>query len=65
MPSKWSTLPTELAVVGESKNDPEQLLCLGPEGTYYAYSLPDGESHLVDPDEYWEVEPASTEELFT
>jgi hypothetical protein len=65
MPPEFSTPPTELAVVGENKDDPEQLLCLGPDGNYYAYMLPDGAPEPVEPDDHWNVEPASPEELFT
>jgi hypothetical protein len=60
-----STPPTELAVVGENKDDPEQLLLLGSDGNYYAYNLPAGEPEPVEPDEHWEVESTPNEELFT
>ena len=56
--------PNDLAVVGENKEDPEQLLLMGPDGQYYAYSLPAGEPEPVEPDDHWEVEPTPTEELF-
>ena len=60
------TPPTELAVVGEHKHDPEQLLLLGADGHYYAYSLPDDRTAPVEPDETtWSIEPASSQELFT
>jgi hypothetical protein len=67
MPSSGSsTPPNELAVVGEHKEDPEQLLLLGADGHYYAYTLADGNPTPVELDEHWEVEAASTqEELFT
>jgi hypothetical protein len=56
--------PNELAVVGEKKDDPEQLLLLGVDGRYYAYTLPEGDTEPVEPDENWAVE-ADTDELFT
>lgn len=56
--------PNELAVVGEKKDDPEQLLLLGVDGRYYAYTLPWGDTQRVEPDEDWAVE-ATTDELFT
>ena len=65
MPPYDSTPPNELAVVGENKEDPEQLLLLGADGHYYAYRLPDGDPRPVEPDEHWKVEAESSEELFT
>jgi hypothetical protein len=59
------TPPNDLAVVGENKNDPSQLLLLGADGHYYAYSLPEGETEEVDPDDNWEVESTPSQELFT
>jgi hypothetical protein len=59
------TPPNELAVVGENKEDPEELLLLGSDGNYYAYHLPEGDPELVEPDEHWEVESTPEEELFT
>jgi len=56
--------PTELAVVGESKDDPSQLLLLGEDGHYYAYSLPDGATRSVEPDDTWDVETSPEPELF-
>lgn len=56
--------PNEFAVVGENKEDPTQLLLIGPDGNYYAYSLPAGDTQEVDPDDGWEVELTSPEELF-
>ena len=64
-PRSSSTPPTELAVVGESKDDPQQLLLLGSDGNYYAYGLADGNTQLVDPDDHWSVENESGQELFT
>jgi hypothetical protein len=59
------TPPNELAVVGENKNDPSQLLLLGADGHYYAYSLPDGDTKEVDPNDDWDVEFPATQELFS
>lgn len=59
------TPPNELAVVGENKNDPSQLLLLGADGHYYAYSLPDGDTKEIDPNDDWEVEATPSQELFT
>jgi hypothetical protein len=58
------TPPNELAVVGEKKDDPEQLLLLGVDGRYYAYTLPEGDTEPVEPDDNWEVE-SDTDDLFT
>ena len=63
-PVPSSPPPNELAVVGERKDDPEQLLLRDAEGNYYAYALPDGDPEPVEPDEAWEVEPVPTQELF-
>jgi len=66
MPSfQDSAPPIELAFAGESKDDPEELLLVAPDGTYYAYSLAEGNPHPVQPDDSWKVEAVSTEELFT
>lgn len=59
------TPPNDLAVIGENKHDPSQLLLLGADGHYYAYSLPEGETEEVDPDDDWEVESTASQELFT
>ncbi len=64
-PLSASTPPNELAVVGENKDDPEQLLLLGSDGNYYVYSLPDDSTQPVVPDDHWSVEPASPGDLFT
>lgn len=58
------TPPNELAVVGENKDDPEQLLLRDAEGNYYAYSLPEEDPRPVDPDERWTVEEESIPDLF-
>lgn len=59
------TPPTELAVVGEHKTDPEQLLLLGADGHYYAYSLPDATTAPVEPDDTtWSIETPSPQDLF-
>lgn len=60
-----STPPIELAVVGEHKDNPEELLLIGPDGSYYAYSPTKGNPEPVEPDDTWEVETESPEELFT
>lgn len=57
--------PTELAVVGENKDDPSQLLVMGTDGSYYAYSLSDGGARVVEPDDHWVVEPVPSQDLFT
>lgn len=64
-PLSSSTPPTELAVVGENRNDAEQLLLLGSDGNYYAYGLADGNTQPVEPDDHWSVENVSGHELFT
>ncbi|CAA9561050.1 MAG: hypothetical protein AVDCRST_MAG70-1666 [uncultured Thermomicrobiales bacterium] len=64
-PLSDSTPPTELAVVGERKDDPSELLLLGADGRYYAYLLPDGHTKKVDPDDRWHVDPTPGQQLFT
>jgi len=51
-------------VVGENKDDPSQLLTMGTDGSYYAYSLPDGATQPVEPDEGWVMESDSPQDLF-
>lgn len=63
-PFSQPTPPTELAVVGENKRDPSQLLVMGADGSYYAYSLPDGDTRAVEPDDHWTIEPVSSQDLF-
>lgn len=63
-PFPESSPPNELAVVGENKDDPTLLLLMGTDGSYYAYSLPDGSTREVEPDDRWDVEPASIQDLF-
>ena len=65
IPFADSTPPNELAVVGENKNDPSQLLLLGADGHYYAYSLPEGDTREVDPNDDWDVEFPASQELFS
>ncbi len=50
-----ATLPTELLVVGEDRNDPRNLLLLGDDGLYYAWSLLDDDTELVEPDQRWRL----------
>jgi hypothetical protein len=58
------TPPTELTVVGEHKTDPDQLLLLGTDGHYYAYSLPDDRTTPVEPDDStWSIEASSSHDL--
>lgn len=64
IPFSDPTPPNELAVVGENKDDPSQLLVMGTDGSYYAYSLSDEDARVVDPDDHWVVEPVSSQELF-
>ena len=58
--------PIELAVVGENKDDPDQLLLLGDDGQYYAYYLLDDDTRPIEPDVdgEWDVEPSSPDEVF-
>jgi hypothetical protein len=65
LPLNDSTPPTELAVVGERKDNPDDLLLIGPDGQYYAYSLEEGNPHPIELDDGWHVEPVSSEDLFT
>ena len=56
--------PNELAVVGERKEDPSELLLMGSDGHFYAYTLPDGEPEEIVPNDEWQIETTSPEELF-
>lgn len=57
--------PTEFAVVGENKENPSQLLLLGEDDHYYAYSLPDGASSSIEPDaDTWRIETSLQFNLF-
>ncbi len=56
--------PTESAVIGESKNDPDRLLLLGENGAYYAYSVSDDVMAQVEPDDSWEIEDIDSGSLF-
>ncbi|CAA9280025.1 MAG: hypothetical protein AVDCRST_MAG93-3127 [uncultured Chloroflexia bacterium] len=64
-PFSDSTPPNELTVVGENKDDPTQLLTMGTDGSYYAYSLADEDWRAVEPDDRWVVEPVSNPGFFT
>jgi hypothetical protein len=56
--------PIELAVVGENRDDPSLLLLLGIDEKYYAYSLSDGDTRAVEPDDHWDIQPALIQNLF-
>ena len=56
--------PTDAAVIGERKDDPDQLLLLGENGAYYAYSIPTDSIAPIEPDESWAVENTDSESLF-
>lgn len=57
--------PTELAVVGENRDDPLVLLVVGTDLRYYAYSMQDGDTRRVEPDDRWDVQLASIQNPFT
>ena len=57
--------PTDAAVIGERKDDPDQLLLLGENGSYYAYSIPTDTVAPIEPDENWKMEETDSESLFT
>ena len=46
-------MPTIFAVVGERRDDPDQLLLLGANGQHDAYRLVDGRTTPVVPDTTW------------
>jgi hypothetical protein len=60
-----SSTPNELYVVGEHREDPNQLLVQGADGTYYAYALPEGDPQPVEVTEEWQVEDPLPDELLT
>ncbi len=49
-------VPPVLAVVGESRDDPDCLLLLGEDGRHYRYQLTDGTTMPVVPDEAWVID---------
>ena len=56
--------PNDLAVVGENKEDPDQLLLRDAEGNYFAITLPSSDPEPVEADAEWEVEVVPLQELF-
>lgn len=54
---------TELAVIGEKREDPTQLLLLGEDGVYYVYSLDEGVPRPIEPDAGWDDEWAHDQDL--
>ena len=50
------TVPPVLAVVGESRDDPDCLLLRGEDGRHYQYQLTDGTTMPVVPDEAWLID---------
>jgi hypothetical protein len=55
--------PTELVVVGEHTEDPDQLLLQDTNGNYYAYAASEGAPHPVELDDTWTVEAPPDDEL--
>ena len=41
------------AVVGEHRDDPDHLLVLGDDGSYYDYAVTTGQTAPVEPDQTW------------
>ncbi|MDQ2683770.1 MAG: hypothetical protein M3Y37_09615 [Chloroflexota bacterium] len=58
------TTPVELTVVGEHADDPDQLLLLGEDGNYYAFSMATDHLQQIELTERWEVQPAIADEVF-
>jgi hypothetical protein len=57
--------PIESAVIGEMKDNPDQLLLLGDNGAYYAYSIAHNSATEVEPDDNWVIEEDVNESLFS
>jgi hypothetical protein len=57
------SIPTELLVVGEDRDDPRHLLLLGDDGLYYSWSLLDDAAEPVEPDQRWRLTTPPPEEL--
>jgi hypothetical protein len=49
------------AVVGERCDDPNHLLVLGEDGSYYDYALSTGHAAPTEPDESWTADPSAQE----
>lgn len=62
--SQSTTLPVEFAVAGENKANSELLLLLGDDGNYYAFSLADGHTDFVEPDDQWTLESTLVHDSF-
>lgn len=56
------SIPTELVVVGEDRNDPRNLLLLGDDGVFYAWSMQDDDTEPVEPDQRWRLTTPLPEE---
>lgn len=59
------SLPTELVVVGEDRDDPRHLLLLGDDGMFYAWSLLDEHTERVEPDQRWRLTAPLPDEFQT
>jgi hypothetical protein len=57
------TIPTELLVVGEDRNDPRYLLLLGDDGLYYSWFLLDDDAEPVELDQRWLLTAPPPEKL--
>ena len=55
-PDGEPAVPPVLAVVGESRDDPDCLLLRGEDGRHYQYHLSDGTTMPVVPDEAWVID---------
>ncbi len=49
------------AVVGERFDDPNHLLVLGEDGSYYDYTVTTGHAAPTEPDETWTADPRAGE----
>ena len=52
-------VPIELFVVGEHRSDPGNLLLLGIDSRFYSYSITDGSTQAVEPDQEWDIDFSS------
>lgn len=63
LPVPEPTPPSELIVVGERRDDPLCLLLLGADANFYAYSITDGSTEHVVPDQEWRIEESLVETM--
>ena len=52
-----AVMTTVYSVIGEHRDNPDQLLALGADGRHYALTLPEGALLPVELDDEWRLDP--------